>query len=53
MAESDWWARYGATWAAIRHDVLTEFTPAEVERAAADKPDNGLLNLVEEPWNHP
>jgi len=53
MAESDWWARYGATWAAIRHDVLTEFTPAEVERAATDKPDNGLLNLVEEPWNHP
>lgn len=53
MSESDWWARYGPAWAAIRHDVLTKFSPAELKRATADKPGDALLDLVEDPWEHP
>lgn len=53
LAHADWWARYGPTWAAIRHDVLSKFSPAEREAAAADKPDNALLDLVENPWEQP
>jgi hypothetical protein len=51
--EADWWRRYGPTWAAIRHDVLTKFSPAELHEAAAAKPDDALLDLVEPPWQHP
>ena len=53
MSEHDWWARYGPVWAAIRHDVLTKFSPAELERAITDKPADALLDLVEDPWEHP
>lgn len=53
MPEHDWWSRYGPTWAAIRHDVLSKFSPAELERATADKPLEALLDLVEDPWEHP
>lgn len=53
MSEQDWWARYGPAWAAIRHDVLTKFSPAELDRATADKPTDALLDLVEDPWEHP
>ncbi|MGB3484180.1 MAG: hypothetical protein WBB07_18445 [Mycobacterium sp.] len=45
--------RYGPTWAAIRQDILVKFTPAEIELAAASKPDDALLDLVEHPWQHP
>lgn len=53
LPEAEWWSRYGPTWAAIRHDVLTKFSPVELDRAAADKPDDALLDLVEPPWEHP
>jgi hypothetical protein len=53
LGEADWWRRYGPTWAAIRHDVLTKFSPAELDRAAANKPGDALLDLVEPPWQHP
>lgn len=53
MSDHDWWRRYGPAWAAIRHDVLTKFTPAEIELAATTKPDDALLDLVEHPWQHP
>ena len=53
MSEQNWWARYGPVWAAIRHDVLTKFSPAELDRATADKPTDALLDLVEDPWEHP
>ena len=53
LDEADWWRRYGPTWAAIRHDVLTKFGPAELDHAAAHKPGDALLDLVEPPWQHP
>lgn len=53
LSEDDWWQRYGPTWAAIRQDILVKFTPAEIELAAASKPDDALLDLVEHPWQHP
>jgi hypothetical protein len=53
LDEADWWRRYGPTWAAIRHDVLTKFSPAELDQAAAAKPDDALLDLVEPSWQHP
>lgn len=53
LSEGDWWQRYGPTWAAIRQDILVKFTPAEIELAAASKPDDALLDLVEHPWQHP
>ncbi|MDN5916467.1 MAG: hypothetical protein L0I76_15430 [Pseudonocardia sp.] len=53
MSQPDWWARYGPTWAAIRHDVLSKFSPAERDTAAAQKPDDALLDLVENPWEQP
>ena len=53
LSEGDWWQRYGPTWAAIRQDILVKFTPAEIELAAASKPDDALLDLVEHPWQRP
>ena len=53
MSEHDWWQRYGPTWAAIRHDILAKFTPAEIDLAAAAKPTDALLDLVEHPWQQP
>ncbi|MGY1960768.1 hypothetical protein [Nocardia gipuzkoensis] len=53
LSDSDWWQRYGPTWAAIRHDILVKFTPAEIELAATTKPDDALLDLVEHPWQRP
>ncbi|MFE0207357.1 hypothetical protein [Streptomyces sp. NPDC058985] len=53
MSEAEWWHRYGPTWAAIRHDVLAKFSPAELARAEADKTGDALLDLVEEPWETP
>ncbi|MFH9090968.1 hypothetical protein [Streptomyces sp. NPDC017673] len=53
MSEAEWWHRYGPIWAAIRHDVLAKFSPAELARAEADKAGDALLDLVEEPWETP
>lgn len=50
---SDWWARYGPVWAAIRHDVLPKFSPAELADAAAGQLPDALLDLVETPWEQP
>lgn len=47
MSEQTWWWRYGPAWAAIRHHVLPEFTPAQVQLAAAAKPSDSLLDLAE------
>jgi hypothetical protein len=44
-----WWRRYGPAWAAIRHQVLPEFSPAEVKAAEAAKPEDALLDLIEGP----
>lgn len=44
-----WWRRYGPAWAAIRHEVLPEFSPAEITAAEAVKPRDTLLDLVEGP----
>jgi hypothetical protein len=49
----DWWRRYGPVWAAIRGDVLPKFTPAELSSASATKPAEALLELAEDPWEHP
>lgn len=53
LGERDWWRRYGPAWAAIRHDVLTRFSPEEVAAAERDKPTDTLLDLVENPWEQP
>jgi len=53
LTEQAWWARYGPAWVAIRQDILTKFTPAELERSQADKPHDALLDLVENPWEQP
>ena len=53
LSESDWWHRYGPVWAAIRHDILVKFTPAEIELAKKTKPPDALLDLVEAPWQQP
>ncbi|MEH0934445.1 hypothetical protein [Micromonospora psammae] len=53
MTEEQWWARYGPAWAAIRSDVLPRFTPAEVARARLAQVPDALLDLVDEPWEHP
>lgn len=53
MSEAEWWHRYGPTWAAIRHDVLAKFSPAELARAEGDKTRDVLLDLVEDPWEKP
>jgi hypothetical protein len=53
MSEDQWWARYGRAWAAIRGDVLAKFSPAELVAAAAVKPVDTMLDLVQEPWEHP
>jgi hypothetical protein len=50
MSETEWWRRYGPAWAAIRHDILAKFSPAEHEQAERAKPTDALLDLVEEPW---
>jgi hypothetical protein len=53
LGETEWWTRYGAVWAAIRRDVLPKFTPAELETASRAKPAEALLELAEDPWEHP
>jgi len=44
---AEWWRRYGPAWAAIRHHVLPEFTPGEVQAAEAAMPADSLLDLAE------
>ncbi len=53
IGEDAWWRRYRAAWAAIRHDILARFTPAELQQARAGKPHDALLDLVENPWELP
>ena len=47
MSTDAWWRRYGPAWAAIRRHVLPEFSPAEVQAAAAARPADSLLDLAE------
>ncbi len=47
ISAAEWWRRYGPAWAAIRHHVLPEFTPAEVQAAEAVMPADSLLDLGE------
>lgn len=53
LGEIDWWQRYGPVWAAIRRDVLPKFTPAELCTAHTSTPAAALLELAEDPWEHP
>ncbi|WP_394622408.1 hypothetical protein JNUCC0626_49620 (plasmid) [Lentzea sp. JNUCC 0626] len=53
MSEADWWHRYGSTWAAITRDILTKFSPQELEQAGHRKSADVLLDLVEAPWEQP
>jgi hypothetical protein len=53
LPEQQWWERYGQTWAAIRHDVLPKFSPAELAQAGLEPHVEALLDLVEPPWEHP
>ncbi|ASR39968.1 hypothetical protein BAY61_32315 (plasmid) [Prauserella marina] len=53
LSEQDWWGRYGSVWAAITNDILVKFSAAEIELAQAAKPDDALLDLLENPWEHP
>ena len=53
LAEDEWWQRYGPAWAAIRHDILPRFTPAQIRQATAAAPGDALLDLVENPWEIP
>jgi hypothetical protein len=46
VSAAGWWRRYGPAWAAIRHHVLPEFTPAEVRTAEAVMPADSLLDLA-------
>lgn len=50
LSEQDWWSQYGPAWAAIRHDILSKFSPAELQAAAQNKPTDALLDLVEPSW---
>ena len=42
-----WWRRYGPAWAAIRHQVLPEFSPAEVTGCGSRQAADSLLDLAE------
>lgn len=53
MSDDDWWTRYGPVWASVRHDVLRKFTPTELSIARTLQPADALLDLVEDPWQHP
>lgn len=53
LGETDWWTRYGPAWAAIRRDVLPKFTPVELAAAREATPAEALLELAEDPWEHP
>lgn len=53
MHDQAWWQRYGPAWAAIRHDVLARFTPAQVHQARLEPVPDALLDLVEDPWQQP
>jgi hypothetical protein len=53
VSETEWWQRYGPAWAAIRHDILGRFSPAQVRQARDAAPADALLDLVELPWEKP
>lgn len=53
LSETEWWTRYGMAWVAIRVDILSKFSPAELDHAQADKITDAMLDLVESPWEHP
>lgn len=50
LSEQDWWQRYGPVWAAIRHDILPKFSPAEIALAQKQQPQLPLLEMIESPW---
>lgn len=53
MSEEGWWIRYGATWVALRREVLPAFTTAELSLAEQAKPSDSHLDLVEPRWERP
>ncbi|MCQ9183503.1 hypothetical protein KMT30_31555 [Streptomyces sp. IBSBF 2953] len=53
MSEDGWWQRYGPAWVAMRRDILTKFTPAQVDKARQSPLPDALLQLVEAPWEQP
>lgn len=52
LDEPTWWTRYGPTWTAIHHDIYPKFTATQIATAAAEAPEC-LLELAEDPWEHP
>ncbi|MFB8029481.1 MULTISPECIES: hypothetical protein [unclassified Streptomyces] len=53
MDDQVWWQRYGPAFAAIRHDILSRFTPEQVREASSSPDHDADLDLVEEPWQQP
>jgi hypothetical protein len=53
MSGDGWWTRYGPAWAAIRFEVLPQFSRAELDNASSVKPQDSLLDLAEARWEHP
>ncbi len=52
LDEQTWWTRYGPTWTAIHHDIYPKFTAAQLDSARDEAPEC-LLELAEDPWEHP
>lgn len=53
LSDADWWKRYGPVWTAIRRDILSKFSAAEVSSAHRGRPDDSFLDLVEPEWERP
>ncbi|MFG3532234.1 hypothetical protein ACGF8B_36710 [Streptomyces sp. NPDC047917] len=53
LSDEVWWQRYGPAWVAIRQDILVKFTPAKLQQARTEQPQDALLDLVENPWELP
>ncbi|MEV5090324.1 hypothetical protein AB0N18_20825 [Streptomyces griseoincarnatus] len=53
MSEDAWWRRYGPAWVAVRYDILSKFTPEEVDKVRRQPLPDALLDLVEAPWELP
>jgi hypothetical protein len=52
LGEERWWRRYGATWLAIRRDIIDgrHFTEAEIDQARTVPTEDALVDLIDNPW---
>jgi hypothetical protein len=53
MPDQQWWSRYGQAWTAIRHDILTKFTPEQIAASRKSAADRDALDWAEAPWEQP